>query len=73
MAVEPERTVHAIVSSRKVRIPELPDVPADAWRWHGVMLMKQGKMAEGRTALQRYLAMAPSAPDAPFVRQMIQG
>ncbi|NGM88636.1 S8 family serine peptidase [Parapusillimonas sp. SGNA-6] len=30
MAVEPERTVHAIVTSRKVRIPELPDVPADA-------------------------------------------
>ncbi len=50
-----------------------PDAPADAWRWHGVMLMKQGKMAEGRTALQRYLAMAPSAPDAPFVRQMIVG
>ncbi|WP_344697183.1 M48 family metallopeptidase [Sphingomonas rosea] len=49
-----------------------PDAPADAWRWHGVMLMKQGRAAEGRSALQRYLAMAPSAPDAPFVRQMIQ-
>ena len=49
-----------------------PDAPADAWRWHGVMLMKQGREAEGRTALQRYLAMAPNAPDAPFVRQMIQ-
>jgi len=49
-----------------------PDAPADAWRWHGVMLMKQGRAVEGRTALQRYLAMAPNAPDAPFVRQMIQ-
>lgn len=49
-----------------------PDAPADAWRWHGVMLMKQGRGVEGRTALQRYLAMAPNAPDAPFVRQMIQ-
>jgi predicted Zn-dependent protease len=49
-----------------------PDAPADAWRWHGVMLMKQGRSQEGRTALQRYLAMAPNAPDAPFVRQMIQ-
>ena len=50
-----------------------PDAPADAWRWHGVMLMKQGRVTEGRVALQRYLAMAPSAPDAPFVRQMILG
>ena len=50
-----------------------PDAPADAWRWHGVMLMKQGRTAEARQALQRYLAMAPAAPDAPFVRQMIQG
>ncbi|WP_300974568.1 M48 family metallopeptidase [Sphingomonas sp. LHG3406-1] len=50
-----------------------PDAPADAWRWHGVMLMKQGRSQEGRTALQRYLAMAPNAPDAPFVRQMIVG
>jgi predicted RNA polymerase sigma factor len=36
------------------------------------MLQKQGRMGEARTALQRYLAMAPNAPDAPFVRQMIQ-
>ncbi len=49
-----------------------PDAPADAWRWHGVMLMKQGRTGEGRTALQRYLVLAPNAPDAPFVRQMIQ-
>jgi beta-barrel assembly-enhancing protease len=49
-----------------------PDAPADAWRWHGLMLMKQGRTPEGRSALQRYLAMAPNAPDAPFVRQMIQ-
>ena len=49
-----------------------PDAPVDAWRWHGVMLMKQGRTGEGRTALQRYLALAPNAPDAPFVRQMIQ-
>jgi predicted Zn-dependent protease len=48
-----------------------PDAPADAWRWHGIMLMKAGRRDEGRAALQRYLAMAPSAPDAPFVRQMI--
>ena len=49
-----------------------PDAPVDAWRWYGVMLMKQGRTGEGRAALQRYLALAPNAPDAPFVRQMIQ-
>jgi predicted Zn-dependent protease len=48
-----------------------PDAPADAWRWHGILLMKSGRAEEGRAALRRYLAMAPSAPDAAFVRQMI--
>ena len=48
-----------------------PDAPADAWRWHGIYLMKAGRQAEGRTALQRYLSLAPTAPDAPFVRQML--
>ncbi|MFC7537710.1 M48 family metallopeptidase [Sphingomonas sp. GCM10030256] len=48
-----------------------PDAPADAWRWHGIYLMKSGRAAEGRQALQRYLTMAPNSPDAPFVRQMI--
>ncbi|MDQ3079613.1 MAG: M48 family metalloprotease [Pseudomonadota bacterium] len=47
------------------------DAPADAWRWHGILLMKSGRTEEGRVALRRYLAMAPSAPDAAFVRQMI--
>jgi len=50
-----------------------PDVPADAWRWHGIYLMKAGRQAEGRSALQRYLSLAPDAPDAPFVRQMLVG
>ena len=47
------------------------DAPADAWRWHGIMQMKAGRRDEGKAALQRYLEMAPGAPDAPFVRQMI--
>ena len=50
-----------------------PDAPADAWRWHGLSLVKQGRTAEGRAALSRYLAMKPSAPDAPFIQQMIAG
>lgn len=48
-----------------------PDAPADAWRWHGVMLQKQGRSAEAKSAFTRYLQMAPNAPDAPFVRQML--
>jgi beta-barrel assembly-enhancing protease len=48
-----------------------PDAPADAWRWHGLALVKQGHQAEGRRALSRYLQMKPGAPDAPFIRQMI--
>ena len=48
-----------------------PDAPADAWRWHGLTLMKQGQAAQGRVALSRYLTMKPDAADAPFIRQMI--
>ena len=48
-----------------------PDAPADAWRWHGIMLMKAGRRDEAKAALGRYLAMAPNAPDAAFVRQMM--
>jgi len=48
-----------------------PDAPPDAWRWHGLALIKQGRRPEGRAALSRYLAMKPDASDAPFIRQMI--
>ncbi len=48
-----------------------PDAPADAWRWHGISLMKAGRPAEARAAFTRYLAMKPDASDAPWVRQMI--
>lgn len=48
-----------------------PDAPADAWRWHGISLMKAGRAAEARTAFQRYLTMKPDAPDAAWVRQMM--
>ena len=47
------------------------DAPADAWRWHGIMLSKQGKHGESRAAFARYLMMSPNAPDAAFVRQMM--
>lgn len=50
-----------------------PDAPAEAWRWHGVALMKSGRKGEARAALSRYLSMKPDAADAPFVRQMVAG
>ncbi len=50
-----------------------PDAPPDAWRWHGIMLMKQGRAVEARSAFGRYLRMAPDAPDAALVRQMMAG
>ena len=48
-----------------------PDAPPDAWRWHGVMLLKQGKAVEARAAFARYLQLSPDAPDAALVRQMM--
>ena len=50
-----------------------PDAPAEAWRWHGLTLIKEGRKGEANAALSRYLQMKPTAPDAPFIRQMIVG
>jgi len=47
-----------------------PDAPAEAWRSHGIELMKQGRAGEAKTAFRRYLAMKPDAPDAAWVRSM---
>jgi predicted Zn-dependent protease len=51
---------------------QLADAPADAWRWHGIMLQKAGNRAEAKAAYARYLDLAPTAPDAPFIRQQMQ-
>jgi len=48
-----------------------PDAPADAWRWHGITLMKQGRSGEAKAAFTRYLTIKPNAPDAAWVRQMV--
>jgi len=48
-----------------------PDAPADAWRWHGISLMKEGRNVEAKSAFARYLTMKPDAADAAWVRQMI--
>ncbi len=50
-----------------------PDAPADAWRWHGVSLMKQGRPGEAKAAFARYLKLKPDAPDAAWVREMRLG
>jgi predicted Zn-dependent protease len=47
-----------------------PDAPAEAWRSHGIELMKEGRSAEAKSAFRRYLTMKPDAPDATWVRQM---
>jgi predicted Zn-dependent protease len=48
-----------------------PDAPADAWRWHGISLLKSGRTQEAKAAFTRYLTMKPDAPDAAWVRQMV--
>ena len=48
-----------------------PDAPADAWRWHGISLLKEGRSGEAKAAFSKYLAMKPDAPDAAWVRQTI--
>jgi predicted Zn-dependent protease len=48
-----------------------PDAPADAFRWHGISLMKAGRATEARAAFARNQARTPNAPDAAWVRQML--
>jgi predicted Zn-dependent protease len=48
-----------------------PDAPAEAFRWHGIALLKQGRAGEAKASFARYLAMKPNAPDALWVRQMV--
>ena len=48
-----------------------PDAPPEAWRWHGLSLIKQGRAGEGKAALSRYLSLQPGAADSAFIRQMV--
>jgi predicted Zn-dependent protease len=48
-----------------------PDAPAEAWRWHGIALLKAGRGSEAKAALGKYLLLRPDAPDAAWVRQVI--
>ena len=49
-----------------------PEAPAEAWRAHGYALIAGGRRDEGRTALTRYLSLAPNAADAAMVRYTLQ-
>jgi hypothetical protein len=49
----------------------LPEAPPEAWRAHGQQLLRDGRNAEGKAALQRYLSLAPNAPDAAMVRHAL--
>ncbi len=49
----------------------LPDPPAAAFREHGMSLRAQGDRPGATAAFRRYLAMAPEAGDAAFVRQYL--
>jgi eukaryotic-like serine/threonine-protein kinase len=47
-----------------------------AARLHGFLgrcYLRIGRLDEGRASYRRYLELAPSAPDAPFVRAIVQG
>ncbi len=47
---------------------QLPDAPPEAWRNHGYAELRAGRREQGKAALARYLAMAPTASDAAMVR-----
>jgi beta-barrel assembly-enhancing protease len=49
---------------------KFPDAPAQAYKAYGYAQIKAGHSQEGRRALERYLQLAPDAPDAAMVRSM---
>jgi Zn-dependent protease with chaperone function len=50
----------------------LTDAPPEAWRMHGYALIQSGRREEGRSALARYLQLAPNAPDSAMVAYTLQ-
>lgn len=43
---------------------------AESWRSLGMLLLRQGKLIEGRKTLRRYLESAPTASDRPMIEAM---
>jgi Flp pilus assembly protein TadD len=59
----------ALVEEAARRAPEVA-------RLHGFLgrcYLRIGRLDEGRASYRRYLELAPSAPDAPFVRAIVEG
>ncbi|KAA2286311.1 M48 family metallopeptidase [Arenimonas fontis] len=48
-----------------------PDPPAGAWREWGLVLRGRGNRVAAAEALRRYLALAPEADDAAFIRHYL--
>lgn len=63
---DPARAAAAYAAAVQYR-----DAPPEAWRMHGYALLKAGQREPARQALQRYLQLAPNAPDAAMVRYSI--
>ena len=55
-----------------VRLRELPRPPASVYRLSGKCLMRRGRPDEAKQEYRRYLELAPDAPDAPFVKGILQ-
>jgi beta-barrel assembly-enhancing protease len=58
----------ALASRAFAEAVTLGDAPPEAWRAHGYALLKEGRGAEGREALARYIDLKPDAKDAAMVR-----
>ena len=50
----------------------LPGTPAAAWREHGYAMRDAGQPEAARTALERYLSLAPTAEDQALVQRALQ-
>ncbi len=50
----------------------LPGTPAAAWREHGYAMQEAGQTMAARTALERYLSLAPDAEDRALVQRSLQ-
>jgi predicted Zn-dependent protease len=66
---EPGALDAALASYR--RAVELDPGTAEAWRGMGLLLERRGERGAAREALERYLRLAPDAPDRGHIRAMI--
>lgn len=46
------------------------DAPAEAWRGHGLALLRSGRTAEGQALLKTYLSKAPGASDRAMIAML---